>query len=56
MTLDEIAVKAQDNLLDIMQTVKILKEEIIALNKTNSELQKQLDDLNDNSDNIIDHD
>lgn len=43
MTLDEIAGKAQDELLNVMQTIKVLKEEVLSLNQKNAELQQQLD-------------
>lgn len=44
MTLEQIAGRAQDGLLDIMQTVKVMKEEIVRLNKQVIGLQQQLEE------------
>ena len=49
MTLDELNMKAQDNLLDVMQTIKIFKEEIVSLNNKINTLQAQIDELTSNA-------
>jgi len=51
MTLDELNAKAQDNLLDVMQTIKVFKAEILALNETISSLNAEIEMLKVSPDN-----
>jgi len=44
MTLDQITGKAQDDLLDVIQTIKILKEQIISQAETISTQQTTIDE------------
>jgi len=44
MTLDEVIIKAYDSTGDIIQTIKVLKEEIVKLSEENSKLKKELED------------
>ena len=45
MTLDQITVKATDDLLDIMQTIKLLKSEVMNLNKIIEDKDKEIEGL-----------
>jgi len=46
MTVEEIASNAQDGLLELMNVIKMFKEEIVRLNKENAELKQQVEDSN----------
>ena len=45
MTVEQIASDAQDSLIDVMQTTKVLRDEIIRLSKENVELKQQVEQL-----------
>jgi len=51
MTLDELNVKAQDSLLEVMQTIKVFKTEIVVLNDKISSLEAEIIRLQDTPDN-----
>jgi len=44
MTLDELIIKAYDSTGEIIQTVKVLKEEIVKLSEENAKLKQELED------------